>query len=259
VRDPAERLAALEVRGLTYHHPGTDRGVTDADLRVGRGELVVVTGRVGSGKTTLLRALLGLLPAQAGRPTWNGRPIEDPATFLVPPRAAYAAQVPRLFSDTLAANLVMGRPDDPADVAAALHTAVMERDLEQLEDGLQTVIGPRGVKLSGGQLQRAAAARALVHRPDLLVFDDLSSALDVDTEAQLWERLFARQGGAEAPACLVVSHRRPALRRADRIYVLEEGCVVAEGTLDDLLERSPEMQRLWHGAGDEGGGATMTR
>jgi len=253
VRDPAERLVGLAVDGLTYHHPGTSRGIESVDLRVGRGEFVVVTGRVGAGKTTLLRALLGLLPRQGGHLAWNGMPVEDPDTFLVPPRVAYAAQVPRLFSDSLRANLVMGRPEDAEALAAALHTAVMEQDLESLELGMATLIGPRGVKLSGGQLQRAAAARALVNHPDLLVFDDLSSALDVETEARLWERLFAHRAGDETPACLVVSHRRPALRRADRIYVLEEGRVVAEGTLEVLLSTSPEMRRLWHGGDDPDG------
>ncbi|HUH07539.1 MAG TPA: ABC transporter ATP-binding protein, partial [Egibacteraceae bacterium] len=104
----ADRLNVLEVRGLTARHDGGERGIERATFQVQRGEMVVVTGRIGSGKTTLLRAMLGLVPRQAGEILWNGRAIEDPATFLVPPQAAYTPQVPRLFSETLRENILMG-------------------------------------------------------------------------------------------------------------------------------------------------------
>jgi ATP-binding cassette subfamily B protein len=210
----------------------------------------VVTGRIGSGKTTLLKALLGLLPKEGGEIAWNGHPVEDPAAFFVPPRSAYTAQVPLLFSESLRDNILLGLPEERVDLAGAIRLAVMEQDLEELEDGLDTVIGAKGVKISGGQRQRTAAARMFVRDPELLVFDDLSSALDVETEQALWERVFASQDGVSAATCLVVSHRRPAFRRADHIVVLVEGCVEAEGTLDELLESCDEMRRLW--AGDLG-------
>jgi ATP-binding cassette subfamily B protein len=140
--------------------------------------------------------------------------------MLVPPRVAYLPQVPRLFSETLAETVLLGLPDD--DLDEALWLACLEEDLEHMPDGARTMIGPRGLRLSGGQVQRTGAARALVRRPDLLVVDDLSSALDVETEIRLWDRF--RSGGSRT--ALLVSHRRHVLDTADRVIELDEGHVV---------------------------------
>jgi ATP-binding cassette subfamily B protein len=173
-----------------------------------------------------------------GEVRWNGK-LVDPATFLVPPRAAYTAQVPRLFSESLRDNIVGGL--GAADLEAAVRAAVLEEDVAAMEHGYETLVGPRGVRLSGGQVQRAAAARMLAREAELLVVDDLSSALDVDTERVLWERLAGRRDAT----FLVVSHRRAVLRRADRVLVLRDGRVEDEGRLEELLVRCAEMRRLW--------------
>ncbi len=244
-----ERLERIDVSGLTYRYPETGRGIEDIRLNLRRGTFTVVTGPVGSGKTTLVRTLLGLLPQDAGTVLWNGREVDDAGNFFIPPRSAYSAQVPRLYSDTLRENILLGLEDQGGGLERALRTAVLEEDLRHFRDGLDTVIGPRGVKLSGGQAQRTAAARMLVRDAELYVFDDLSSALDVETEQKLWERLFDDKGEA---TCLVVSHRKAALARADHILVLKDGRIEAEGTAERLLERSESFRRLWHG--DESGG-----
>jgi ATP-binding cassette subfamily B protein len=226
-----DRLERLEVEGLTVDH-GTG-GIDGVDLVIERGTLTVVTGPVGSGKSTLLRAVLGLVDRDGGEIRWNGRAVDDPATTLVPPRTAYIAQTPRLFSEPLADAILLGV--DAVGLDEAIRLACLDDDVVTMPEGLATVVGPRGVRLSGGQIQRAAAARALVRRPELLVIDDLSSALDVETEARLWRQLLDEPGradaagatrstgGAGAAALLVVSHRPAVLARADQLVVLEAG------------------------------------
>jgi ABC-type multidrug transport system fused ATPase/permease subunit len=222
VGDPAhrvdgERLDRLEVSGLTVRHHGGG-GVTDVDVVLERGSLTVITGSVGAGKSTLLRGLLGLVPRDGGEIRWNGELVADPSQLLVPPRSAYVAQVPRLFSEPLADAILLGV--EGGGLEEAVRLACLDDDVAWMPEGLDTVVGAKGVRLSGGQIQRTAAARAFVRRSELLVIDDLSSALDVDTEARMWRQLL--DVGATT-TLLVVSHRPAVIERADQIVELRDG------------------------------------
>jgi len=232
-------LESLTVRGLTYTYPGSDVGIRDVTFTMRRGEFVVVTGRIGSGKTTLLRALQGLVPAGGGEILWNGERVDDPAAFFRPPHSAYTSQTPRLFSETLRENILLGETNEEG-LETALELAVLAPDVDALERALDTLVGNRGVKLSGGQVQRAAAARSFMRAADLLIFDDISSALDVQTENTLWESLFTRRD----VTCLVVSHRHVALKRATRLIILDEGRIVAEGSPDEVMA-GETWRELW--------------
>jgi ATP-binding cassette subfamily B protein len=243
-RAPAVKCAALdllEAEGLTYRYPATGRGIECVSLRLRRGTITVITGRIGAGKTTLLRVLLGLAPLDAGTIRWNGERVDQPAAFFVPPRVAYTPQTPRLFSESVRDNILQGLAAEEETLQRALRDAVLEPDIARLEQQLDTLVGPRGVRLSGGQIQRVAAARMFIREPELLVFDDLSSALDGETERLLWANLSAR----EAPTALVASHRRVAFQRADHIILLRDGRVAAEGALATLLHSSVELREIW--------------
>jgi len=226
-RRPGARAPAapdVELRGF-----GVRGRLGGVDLRLAPGSFTVVTGPVGAGKSTLLRGLLGLTGPVEGTVVADGVVVTDLAAHFVPPRCAFVPQAPRLFSATLRDNLALGRAVDDAAVEAALRTAALDEDVAAMPDGLDTLVGPRGVRLSGGQLQRAATARALVAGAPMLLLDDLSSAVDAPTELQLWRRLVDSAGG-NRPTVLVVSHRAAAIERADQVVRLDAGRVVAVET-----------------------------
>ncbi len=235
---PTAPFHLLEVGGLTHRFQPTG-GVEDVTLRVARGSVTIIVGRVGAGKTTLLRTVLGLLPVQAGEVRWNGEEVIAPATFFVPPRTAYTPQRPTLLSGSVRENILLGLDDD-GRLAESIRQAALEPDIHRLAAGLDTEIGTRGVRLSGGQIQRVAVARMLARRPELMVVDDPSSSLDIETERELWRHVW--QAGI---TCLAVSHRRGVLDRADHIVLLDHGRVSGAGTLAELLETSAEMRQLY--------------
>lgn len=228
----------LKIKNLSCVYDN-GKGINNVDLIIHRGEFIVVTGRIASGKTTLLKALLGLLPITGGTIYLNEELAGDRKKTFVPPVAAYTSQKPNLFSDTVKNNILLGMKEDEAVIDNAITASVLESDLDGFKEGLETVIGSKGVKLSGGQRQRVAVARMFARKAGLYIFDDISSALDVETEAKLWNRM------NEDMTAIVVSNRHAALTRADKIVVMKDGHVEDNGTLDELMERCDEMRQIW--------------
>jgi ATP-binding cassette subfamily B protein len=225
---PRHPLQRLELTGFSAVHEDGTVGVRDVDLTVERGQLVLVVGPVGSGKSSLLRALAGIVH-HTGDLRWNDQPVNEPEMFLRPNQVGYVAQLPRVLSGTVTDNIRLGHD---VDAASAVTTAQLEHDLDAAGAGLGLLIGHKGTRLSGGQLQRLALARALAPRTELLIADDVSSALDVTTELDLWRAL------REHRVTVVGStSKRAALAQADRVVVLLGGTAVAQGTWSELADR----------------------
>lgn len=225
---PAPRvpLQRLTLEGVDAVHDDGTVGVAGVDLTVEAGELVLVVGRVGAGKSSLLGALAGLVDHE-GSIRWNDTEVDDPQRFLRPGQVAYVSQVPRVLSGTFEDNI---RLDHVRGVDASVDDARLRSDVEDA-GGHGALVGHRGVRLSGGQVQRLALARALATEAELLVADDVSSALDARTEVEVWDALHRR-----GVTVVGSSSKRSALERADRVVVLDEGRVAATGRWADLVE-----------------------
>ena len=225
---PRHPLHRLDLAGFTAVHEDGRIGVRDVDLTVERGQLVLVVGPVGSGKSSMLRALAGIVH-HTGSLRWNGQPVTEPEVFLRPNQVGYVAQLPRVLSGTVTDNIRLGHD---VDAASAVATAQLEHDLAATGSGLGLLIGHKGTRLSGGQLQRLALARALAPRTELLIADDVSSALDVTTELDLWRAL--REHGVTV---IGSTSKRAALAQADHVVVLIAGEAVAQGPWHELMDR----------------------
>ncbi len=227
--EPARRepLDRLELRNLTAVHDDGTIGVSDVDLEIRRGELVLLLGQVGSGKSSLLSALAGLME-HTGDVRWNGTEVTDPQAFLRPGQVAHVAQVPRVLSGSFSDNV---RLDHARDIDGPVQGARLAQDMEEA-GGPHALVGHRGVRLSGGQVQRLALARALAADTELLLADDVSSALDASTEIELWAAL--RERGTTVVGA---TSKRAALARADRVVVLVDGKVADVGPWAGLAPR----------------------
>jgi ATP-binding cassette subfamily B protein len=210
-------------------------------LPVGRS--VGLVGRVGSGKSTIAQLVPRLFDASSGAILMDGQDIRKLPLGHLRRMIGYVPQEPFLFSTSLKGNLAFGRDQcSSEEIARAVKIAKLERDLEVFPQGLDTVVGERGVTLSGGQKQRATLARALITDPPVLILDDCLSSVDAQTEAEILHELRAI---LKEKTCLIVSHRISAVKEADEILVLDDGKIIERGNHDELTRRGGVYAELY--------------
>lgn len=234
---------AIEFRGLTFRYPlGKSDCLKDISLRIPAGSTVGIVGRTGAGKSTLLKVLLRLYPISPGQVYIDGQDLMQLEVTGMRDRVGYVPQDASLFSATIGDNISFGGDYDPADVRRAAELAAVEADIAARAEGLDTLLGEKGVRLSGGQKQRVALARALVRNPAILLLDDVFAALDYQTQADLLENLREAEAGRTT---LIVSQRVAAVKHAQVILVLENGRVCEQGTHDELIAAGGMYYKLY--------------
>ena len=235
---------AIVFDGVSYTYaPGSPAAVSGIDVTIERGQSVGIIGPTGAGKSTLLDLLLGLIEPTSGRVLVDGRDIRT-APRAWQRQIGYVSQTPYLLDDSLRRNVAFGLPGDTIDeprLREAVSAAQLDDVVVALPQGLDTTLGDRGARLSGGQRQRVAIARALYRDPAVLVLDEATAALDLETEREVTRAIESLQGRRTV---IVVAHRLSTVRRCDRIIVLREGRVAAVGAYAELLATDPNFQRL---------------
>lgn len=235
---------AIVIEGLHFHYDPERPILQGIDLVLQPGERIALVGESGSGKSTLVRLLFRLYDPIEGRILLDGQDLRDTRLRDIRQAISMVPQDPVLFHETLRYNILYGRLDaTEEELRRAVERAQLADFVERLPKGLDTVVGERGLKLSGGEKQRVAIARAILKEPRVFVFDEATSSLDSIAENAITE---AMRNAARDATTLVIAHRLSTVVDADRILVLAQGQVVESGTHDALLKAQGVYARLWH-------------
>jgi ABC-type multidrug transport system fused ATPase/permease subunit len=234
----SSQFLKLQLKGVCYRYPNTRQdALRDLDLEIRAGESIGLIGPSGSGKTTLVDVLLGLLEPQSGCILFNGKPLLE-SLGEWRSQVAYLPQQVFLIDNSLRCNVALGEAESEIEesrLQEALRQARLSELVEQLPRGVNTILGERGVRLSGGQRQRVALARAFYHGRSVLVMDEATSALDNETEKEIVEEIKRLKG---QKTMIVIAHRLTTVQHCDRIYRLEQGRIVQEGTPEQVLKKA---------------------
>lgn len=243
-RDPfsGRETVGLELRDVSFAYGEGEPVLEHVSLSIAPGEKVALVGASGGGKSTLVQALLGLYPPDTGAVLFDGVPVAEIGWDTVRDNVGVVLQHPVLFNASIRENLSMGREYDDDRMWHALEIAQLRSLVEEMPDGLSTIVGRHGVRLSGGQRQRLAIARMVLPEPKVVILDEATSALDTETERALHSAL---AGFLSGRTTLIIAHRLSAVRQADRILVFEGGSVVEEGDHATLMERGGLYHKLY--------------
>ncbi len=246
-------IESLEFAAVSYRHPGArEPALQEVSFAVRAGESIAFVGPSGAGKSTLVKLLLGLYQPDAGRILFNGIDSAAVNFDLLRRRVGFVPQAIELFAGTIRDNLRFVRAEaDDEECLSCLRAAQLAGLLERSREGLDTRIGEGGLKLSGGERQRLAIARALLRRPDLLIFDEATSSLDTETEKEITRTIDGIIRTRPRFVTVLIAHRLSTVARADRIVVLKKGRVVETGAHLDLLRRKGLYYTLWRQQGLE--------
>ncbi|AOS99810.1 multidrug ABC transporter permease/ATP-binding protein [Exiguobacterium sp. U13-1] len=236
-REHVDRPERIEMNDLTFTYPETAHPVLrDLNMTIEQGTTIGIVGPTGSGKTTFLRQFLREYPIGRDMLTVNGIPYEDVALETVRGWTGYVSQEHLLFSKSVRDNILFGAGEaTEEELQEAIRLASFEKDIETLEQGLETMVGERGVTLSGGQKQRLSIARAMLKKPELLLLDDSLSAVDAKTESHIIDSI---RSNRHQSTTLIVAHRLSAVAHADEIIVLQDGMISERGTHDSLMAQN---------------------
>lgn len=240
--NPTEKLFDLkgkvEFKNVSYTYPSGVKAINNLSFTIKEGETLAILGRTGSGKSTVVRLLMRQFDPDEGSIKIDGKELKELNLDAFRRQCGLVPQEVFLFSDTIRNNVKFGLTEDEEmsdeEIIEVLKTTHVWHNVKDFKNGLDTILGERGVNLSGGQKQRISIARALVRHPKLLVLDDCLSAVDTDTEEIILNNLERELKNSTA---LIVSHRISTIRYADRILVLDEGSMIEEGTHEELLEK----------------------
>ncbi|HET6450064.1 MAG TPA: ABC transporter ATP-binding protein [Spirochaetia bacterium] len=246
-------IESLEFAGVTYRHPGArEAALSDVSFQARSGESVAFVGPSGAGKSTLIKLLLGLYAPDQGTILFNGVESGRINYDLLRTHVGFVPQSIELFAGTIRDNLVFARQGaTDTECMEALEAAQLRGLLERSREGLATRIGEGGLKLSGGERQRLAIARALLRRPDILIFDEATSSLDTETEREITRTINGIIETRPSFVTLLIAHRLSTIAGADRIVVLKKGRVAEQGSHLELLGAAGLYATLWRQQGLE--------
>jgi ATP-binding cassette subfamily B protein len=246
---------AVRLCDVTFTHDGRSRSVNGVALDVPAGGFVGICGPSGAGKSTVLRLLFRFYDPDSGRVEIDGQDIAHVTQESLREALGLVPQDVVLFNDTLRSNIVYGRPDaSEEEIWQVLERAHLAAFVRGLPDGLDTRVGERGLKLSGGEKQRVGVARAILKNPAILVLDEATSALDSQTEKEVQAAL---ADAARGRTTIAVAHRLSTIAGADRIFVLDDGRVAESGTHDELLARDGLYAAMWRRQSEAGEGSVV--